>query len=292
MCATCCGRRRRGGPVVGALEVSGQRVVAATTAASAVDHATHARECWATLERQLEPEPGAPGTGPNSAYAPGAPTDGCSGCFSFAEFGSGEGYLAMRIARKFPNATVLALEQSQRAVDAHLANVSDALEPHAEGQQALGNDAVCRTTIDKQLLLNLYESPELLRYALLSRPLTRYIAEKDVSETDWPSFLGAFVSTALTSFVKMPSAAHMSLAMALFFPLGVCAPAADGGGSCSPSAPRLLGPYYVDARHGVSFDALARFARAAHPTPRFSGFERLCSSQRMRRRRRASLAFA
>ena len=165
------------------------------------------------LAASAEPEPGAPAPA-RTALTLGAP-DGCSGCFSFAEFGSGEGYLAMRIARKFPNATVLALEQSQRAVDAHLANVSDALEPHAEGQQALGNDAVCRTTIDKQLLLNLYESPELLRYALLSRPL-RYIAERDVSETDWPSLLATLVSTALTPLSRCRRCAHVSRDVALF----------------------------------------------------------------------------
>ena len=67
----------------------------------------------------------------------------------------------MRIARAFPNATVLAVEESEGATNAHLANVTAALAEAAASpvapapSGALGNDAVCRGPVDKKLMLNL-----------------------------------------------------------------------------------------------------------------------------------------
>jgi hypothetical protein len=130
------------------------------------------------------------------------------GRFSFVEHDSGFGYVSLRLAKSFPNATVISIERSHGKVAHHVAMAS------ALGVQ---NNAVCRKAdSDANIYRNIYESPELFRFQLLSRSmLDSFVATESLA--DWGAMLGTLLSTALTTFVYAPHAAQVSWAMYVLF---------------------------------------------------------------------------
>lgn len=79
------------------------------------------------------------------------------------------------------------------------------------------NNAVCLKTVDSsEIMKNLYESPELFRYQLLSEGLLEAFIDASTL-TQWGSDLGATLSIAMTSFINVPAANRVSHAMHLFF---------------------------------------------------------------------------
>lgn len=152
--------------------------------------------------------------------------------------------------------------------------------------QGLFNDVVCQGPFDTTVATKLAESPEMLRYQAtpprsataparlsfrppppfllaslrlrlpLAQVMTRSVTSQ-LGDATLPSLLAASLTSALTTFVRLASDRHLSLAVALFFPDGL-----------APSyQPTLAGPLYEPGEpQGGS-----PFALAAHPTPRLKG---------------------
>eukprot|EP01034_Spumella_vulgaris_P022705 gene22705-28858_t len=130
------------------------------------------------------------------------------GKFSFVEHNSGYGYVSTRLAKSFPNATVISLERSATKVQHHVAMAE---------QLGVTNNAVCQKAVDDSLIhKNLYESPELFRFQLRAHSLMEdFIAARSVS--DWGESIGTLLSVALTTFIYAPNSAQVSWAMHLLF---------------------------------------------------------------------------
>jgi hypothetical protein len=130
------------------------------------------------------------------------------GKFSFVEHNSGYGYVSMRLARVFPNATVISLERSAAKVKHHVAMAE---------QLRVTNNAVCQKAADDSVIhKNLYESPELFRFQLRAHSLMEdFIASPSVAA--WGESIGTLLSVALTTFIYAPDAAQVSWAMHLLF---------------------------------------------------------------------------
>ena len=148
------------------------------------------------------------------------------GKFSFVEHDSGYGYVSLRIASSFPNATVISIERSADKVKHHVAMVKSLYAY---------NNAVCKKTeSDSTICRNIYESPELFRFQLLSRSmLDGFIAAESLS--DWGGMIGTMLSTALTSFIYAPTSAQVSWAMYLLYAEVFEFEPGQGGGGGSTS---------------------------------------------------------
>ena len=83
----------------------------------------------------------------------------------------------------------------------------------------ISNNAVCllaEQTDASEYAKNLYESPELFRFQVMANDLLRQFAEtRDISE--WGLQMGSLFSSALSTFVLLPSAAQLSLAITLLY---------------------------------------------------------------------------
>lgn len=76
--------------------------------------------------------------------------------FSIVEHNSGYGYLSGLIAKRFPNATVISLENDPKNVEYHLSIIK-----HFD----LLNNAVCaKVDDDHSVIKHIYESPELFLF--------------------------------------------------------------------------------------------------------------------------------
>jgi trans-aconitate methyltransferase len=75
--------------------------------------------------------------------------------FSFMELNSGVGNLSMAVARKFPRATVVSLEEDTSMVEAHVSRLVTA---------NVTNNYVCASGVSPTLLHNLHKAPEFLRF--------------------------------------------------------------------------------------------------------------------------------
>ena len=136
---------------------------------------------WPLLHGELSPDDTASGGGP--------------GRFSFIEYNSGAGVLSMNVATQFPEvcmcvcvarnarlftrvgcatlqATVISIEGSTTLSDAHLASAL---------RRNVSNNAVCRKSVDEQLLRKFWESPEFVRFQVLSGNLVDLLREHGIS---------------------------------------------------------------------------------------------------------------
>jgi len=199
---------------------------------------------WQTVRHELERSP--------AAHQ--------NGRFSLLEYGSGGGALSMAVAQRFPNATVLSLESDGAAVAEHVSAVQ---------RRGLWNNVVCEGHMDSSVTTKFVESPELLRYQVLSMSL---LDLKPSSSGHPPStYLSSLLSTGLTTFVHMPTDAHMSLAMEIFFFAAVDAPPAHTPFTPLPPSSTwgLLGPHYIPDRLSAS----AEYSLASHPRGAMVGLD-------------------
>eukprot|EP01032_Pedospumella_encystans_P014321 gene14321-16455_t len=161
-------------------------------AGSAQSDRVQGRAVWKALEYEL------------SAHG----AELAEGRFSFVEHDSGFGYVSLRVAKAFPNATVISLERSAPKVAHHVAMVKALFAD---------NNAVClKAEPDATIFRNVYESPELFRFQLQSRSMLDGFIEAD-SLIEWGSMVGTMLSAALTTFVYAPSSAQVSWAMHVLF---------------------------------------------------------------------------
>lgn len=192
---------------------------------------------WGVLSAEFSKEDTACGGGP--------------GRFSVVEYNSGAGALSLNLARKFPEATIVSVEQSPRLTDAHLAAVM-------RGEH--NNNIICRREVDKTLASDLRESPEFFRYQILTGDLLDLMIGQGRGDAE--AMIGNLLGVAMTTFVQMPSSRVLSLAFTTFFhtyPDTALVRPAD-------AAPEL---YAVP-----SLESLApRFDVAEHPRPAFAGSE-------------------
>mmetsp|Transcript_10162 Transcript_10162/g.30772 ORF Transcript_10162/g.30772 Transcript_10162/m.30772 type:complete len:1687 (-) Transcript_10162:90-5150(-) len=168
-----------------------------------------------------------------------SPAEGRNGHFSLFEWGGASTSIATAVAEEFPNSTVVAIA----------GDVSQGLGNTA----AHGNIVYCAgVKIDHRLATHMYESPEFARYSVINleqftpsqsrRNLRHLVLEKsqenkldlnrepnlasttsllDLALTEdmhgTRELIGTLASTALTSFIPMPSGTHVSLAMHTLF---------------------------------------------------------------------------
>jgi len=165
------------------------------------DAPTAVREAWAALSSQLHEGDTSSGGGP--------------GRFSAVEYGSGTGSLSLALARSFPSATVLSIERDVGATDAHMA---------AALRGGIGNNVIAKGEVDAELWRRLHDSPEFFRFQVLSRDLIGLIARASTTSVSQQSSglpslrsgVGTLLALAATTFLRVPSAALLSLTLTIF----------------------------------------------------------------------------
>jgi len=174
------------------------------------------------------------------------PADGRDGLFSFFLLGGNDdnASIAVDVALRFPNATIIAILGD----DLQAADRLDAAADAADAENVLCCGGVA---VDAGLLRKLYESPELARFALLQPRVVEVVRAGLNGDADWRHFVGYLMSSALTTFLRLPSAAHVSLAMHALFPT---ARNADG------------------QRRRLRFADDLAYAPRRHPQPLYAGF--------------------
>ncbi len=184
------------------------------------------------------------------------PEDLADGKFSILDHKSGYGHLSALIAQAYPVATVISVEREEVAVDYHV-RMLDAMN--------ISNNAVCmlsQQTETKVFLTNLYESPEFFRFQILLNDVMQQFAESNDME-EWGSKIGYLMSTAMSSFINVPSDAHLSLAMKLFY---------------DTTSNRILKPVKGDRIGWLQFDSTRgtylQYSLISHPSPEYAGFEK------------------
>ena len=160
------------------------------------------------------------------------------GKFSFVEHGSGYGYFSSYLAKQFPNATIISLERDPAKVSHHV-EMAERLN--------LQNNAVClKTQEDDSILQNIVECPELFRFQLIGGGLVDAFTVASLNE--WGQNIGTLLSSALTSYLYVPSGSQVSLAMKAIFPwdsLHISTRSSLNSGRAHTNIPKhtLLGPY-------------------------------------------------
>jgi hypothetical protein len=234
--------------------------------------------------------------------------------FSFVDHGSGLGELSLAIARAFPEATVLSIdgEGEDEDVSAHLA---------ASLRGGIFNNVIAKGVVGSELFKRLYDSPEFFRYQSYSVDFSEQLlraatssrrsfestrAEKAIAGLQ--SEYGTLLALAATTFLKLPSELHLSLAFTTFADTyssgrwlvpGVlghggqlftkssqhqsyCLREPGLAAAVSPSVYNAFCPESVATLGGestkkiggISFDVfLSRFSTASHPRPSFENSE-------------------
>lgn len=184
-------------------------------------------ERWKAMETALVP--------------PDTSTDKDPGTFSFMEYDSGAGGLALPLAAKFPDATILSVDGSVPLTDVHLANVIAA---------NLTNAVVCRREVDESLLSSLHHSPEMLRYQTWSLALPAALRKHGRATVS--KIVSQMLDVGVTSFLQIPDAGHLSLALTTLYDSY-----AWGGG----------------AANAMAYASASRFDVRVHPRLHFVGSE-------------------
>ncbi|CAM9959911.1 unnamed protein product, partial [Ectocarpus fasciculatus] len=137
------------------------------------------------------------------------PGDLAAGKFSFVEHNSGFGFLSTLVSAKYPNATVISLEADAFRVNHHVSMLNFL---------SLRNNAVCnkKRGEDSTMYKNIYESPELFRFQIMSQGFLESFRDSD-NLYKWGADVGSLLSTALSTFVHLPTSDVASLSMYLFF---------------------------------------------------------------------------
>lgn len=177
------------------------------------------------------------------------------GKFSFVEHNSGYGFLSTKIAKTFPNATVVSIEVDESKAKHHFDMLEDL---------DIQNNAICvKGENDLIVFKNIYESPELFRFQVMMNGMLESffssytnptISKKTASSysktivisylptnseqnlLDWGESIGEMLSSALTSFISIPLASQVSLVHQVFF---------GGLGGNTEILASSTGPYYA-----------------------------------------------
>jgi hypothetical protein len=181
------------------------------------------------------------------------------GRFSFVEHNSDFGFVSYQLAKEFPNATVVSLENNREKAAQHVKMVSDL---------KVYNNVVCNKVAESDSIIfkNIYESPELFRYQLIARGVLEAFGDA-VNLESWGRDLGSVLSSALTTFVSVPSSAQVSLAMSVFM---------AGGGGILTGPFRPLSDVFGHSENSESADTSAwnHYSDiSSHPLPQYRGFE-------------------
>jgi hypothetical protein len=179
--------------------------------------------------------------------------------FSFVEHNSDIGLISAQIAREYSNATVISLERNEEFVSQHVNMVTDL--------QILNNIVCLKTDLDSYISQRIYESPELFRFQLMTRGLLDSFADTADLDT-WGKDIGNLLSTALTTFVSMPSAVQVSLSMYLFMESSQDSAVTGPYRSVNDAHPSEQKSNYADLGFLNDLNFIAH-----HPRGKYRGFE-------------------
>mmetsp|Transcript_15321 Transcript_15321/g.47985 ORF Transcript_15321/g.47985 Transcript_15321/m.47985 type:complete len:1499 (-) Transcript_15321:247-4743(-) len=168
------------------------------------------------------------------AFISETPSEHRNGRFSFFEWGGRGQSVAVNVARKYPNATVVAI------LGDHPVSALN-LQPGAHAHE---NMAICAgVPLDRKLAIHMFESPELARYSLLGleslltqgdqgslHAVISAVLDDDVKFSRAKEMVGALILSSVTSFLPIPSAQHVCLAVWTLFGLntGISAVSSSG----------------------------------------------------------------
>ena len=191
------------------------------------------------------------------------------GHFSFVEHNSEYGFISAQVAQRYYNASVVSLERDEKKLKQHVRMI-DSLN--------IENNAVCSKGVDSDstIFQRIYESPELFRYQLVARGLLESFANTD-DMSSWGADLGCLLSSAVTTFLAVPSSRQVSLAMSIFFPQQPQgANEVMGGPYRSLSSVFAFGSEAISAeQHSVLSNWEDINSIMSHPTKKYRGFETL-----------------
>jgi len=117
--------------------------------------------------------------------------------FSFLDIGTGE--VGLTLSTRFENATVLSIMDAGPAATAMTANIV---------AEERWNHAICTKETIEETSQNLYESPELMRYAYWDA-MELLLGGKHRDMEHFGSVAGSLFTSSLTNFVKIPTAKRM-----------------------------------------------------------------------------------
>lgn len=174
--------------------------------------------------------------------------------FSLMEHSSGKGNLSMGIARKFPNDTVISVEESASHAEGHWSHIKKNKGPF--------NNIVCNIKPGVTLMSKLLESPEVLRYQFVGLEHIVSYARKGKSG-ELGEILGTAFGTGVTTFLQLPSNRALSVAMATLYPRMVT----------KTQRRQILGPAAVPMPGLVDLEKhfVAEITRLAQQAPTLSG---------------------
>ncbi|XP_072025931.1 uncharacterized protein [Amphiura filiformis] len=131
--------------------------------------------------------------------------------FSFLEYGSGKGSLSIALAAKYTNSTIISMADDAADAESHLKEVK---------RLGLWNNAITESRLDEEFSTKLVESPDFLHYQFIG--LYQYLLllqeEGATSSDTLATLMGNLLSSAVTTFIQLPSSQVLSLAVATFFP--------------------------------------------------------------------------
>ena len=144
------------------------------------------------------------------------------GKFSFVEHSSGQGFLSMLLAARFPNSTLVSMEDDYLSVRRHefmleSLNITNNYVAHTS------SSSYGSSSSRSKILKNLYDSPELFRFQVVSKGLIEAAetAHDSGAGDNIGNDVGTLLSLALTSFVRVPSASQVSWSMSTLYNTGV-----------------------------------------------------------------------
>ena len=175
--------------------------------------------------------------------------------FSLMEHSSGKGNVSMRLAAKFPNDTIISVEENEKKATGHW--------KHIKANEGPFNNIVCNMKPGVTLMSKLLESPEVLRYQFvgLEHVLSYLTDAKQIAELG--ETLGTAFGTGVSTFLQLPSTRSLSVAMATLYP----------GLATKVQRRRILGPEAVPLPGLVDLEKhfIAEITRLTYNAPQLSG---------------------
>ena len=121
---------------------------------------------------------------------------------------------------------------------------------------------LCSETVTNAVAKKFFESPEFFRYQIISANLLDTVLNEQqqggggASSSSSGTLLGALLSTGLSTFLHLPTAAQLSLTMSIFFPAG---PLASLRSVLTASSARQIGGHQ---RHDATSTLMAQSLQA------------------------------
>eukprot|EP01039_Chlorochromonas_danica_P011271 gene11271-12570_t len=136
------------------------------------------------------------------------PAELANGRFSFVVHDSRLGIFPVLLSQSYPNATILCMERRSDWANVHV-KIADILN--------VENNAVCvKTSSNLDIYHNFHDSPELFRFQLLHEGLWESFLESD-DVSQWGEGVSHILSSALTSFIRIPNTAVISWALSILY---------------------------------------------------------------------------